>query len=501
MALTLREVLAHHVLQSADPKMLSGNDHLDQTVRWVHTADLYDIAPLLRGGEVLLTNGVGLIGVDEAALALYVQRLAESGVAALFFEIGRTFSAVPPVMIAKARDVGLPVVELQPTLRFTEVAEAINSELIDRSVARLRHADEISRALSEALARGSSLGDLIEQVAETLGTWARLSDYAGRVVTASRDCPPVEEGQRTEVTVLVEGTAWGRLCVGTAGPSELLVEAVLERAPTVLGLCLIREQKDVAGALRAQHILLEQLMANLNVDRSALVARLGAAGIACTNHEYVCICVDPQRVPSAAEIVDGLVRNAGHGIFALVDGALCGLLAGHLDGVSLNFADSVRRAATEVLPVRSQLCMTVSRVVTDLEGLPRAMADTRDTLLLGQDLHVHEPVVSVQALALERLLAAHGNVDAIQQFVDDQIGILGAVDSSKGSQLLSTLEVFIACAGSKSEAAKRLHIRRQSLYYRLDQIARLTDIDLNDPKQLMTLSVAVTARRTVLMDR
>jgi len=41
-------------------------------------------------------------------------------------------------------------VELQPVLRFTEVAEAVNSELIDRSVARLRHADEISRTLSEA---------------------------------------------------------------------------------------------------------------------------------------------------------------------------------------------------------------------------------------------------------------------------------------------------------------------------------------------------------------
>jgi len=38
-------------------------------------------------------------------------------------------------------------------------------------------------------------------------------------------------------------------------------------------------------------------------------------------------------------------------------------------------------------------------------------------------------------------------------------------------------------------------MRRQSLYYRLDQIANLLDVDLDDPKQLVTLAVAVTARR------
>jgi purine catabolism regulator len=123
------------------------------------------------------------------------------------------------------------------------------------------------------------------------------------------------------------------------------------------------------------------------------------------------------------------------------------------------------------------------------------MAETRSTLALGQGLHMTEPVVAVQTLALERLLATHGDVGALRQFVDDQIGVLDRTDAAKGSQLLLTLEVWLACGGSKAEAAKRLHIRRRSLYYRLDLIAKLIDVDLEDPKQLMTFSVAMTARR------
>jgi PucR family transcriptional regulator, purine catabolism regulatory protein len=495
MPLILRQVLDHPVLQPAHPVLLSGEEHVDHAVRWVHTADLYDIAPLLRGDEVLLTNGVGLIGVDEAGRRLYVRRLAESGVAGLLFEVGRTFAEVPSDMVDEARDVGLPVVELQPALRFTEVAEAVNSELIDRSVARLRHADEVSRTLSEALARGASLSELIEQIGSTLGTWVRLSDYAGRVVVAAGHVDPDDTELSSEAPVLVEGTAWGRLTVGAGGVAEVLVDAVMDRAPTVLGLCLIREQKDVAGALRAQQLLLDQLATNQSVERGLLEARMRAAGVATAEHEYACIAVDPRRVESAAKVVDGLIRQVGHGIYGLVEGTLCALVAGQTDEASLNLAHVIRSAARDALPRQARLCAAIGRAVRDPSELPRAMSEVRATLALGEDLHVTQPVVSVQALALERMLVAHGNQDATRQFVDDQIGVLERADSAKSGQLSHTLEVLTACGGNKAEAAKRLHMRRQSLYYRLDQIANLLDVDLDDPKQLVTLAVAVTARR------
>lgn len=494
MTLVLRQVLEHPLLRRAQPSVLSGHDHLDHAVRWVHSADLYDIAPLLRGDEMLLTNGVGLVGVDETARRLYVRRIAESGVAGLCFEVGRTFAEVPPEMVSEAVDVGLPIIELQPALRFTEVAEAVNSELIDRSVARLRHADEISRALSEALARGASLTELIERVAATLGTWARLSDYAGRVVVVAGQ---PDSGPRAEAPVLVEGTAWGRLAAGTAGIPTVLVEAVMDRAPTVLGLCLIREQKDVAGGLRAQQVLLHHLVANEPTDRAVLEARLRAAGVATSDHQYACISVDPSRVESAAHVADAIVRRVGSGVFGLVDGVLCAMLAGPADNASPNLARVVRDTALAEVWPQSRLCAVVSRTTRDVADLPRAMSETRATLNLGQDLHMNEAVIGVQALALERLLAAHGKPEAMRQFVDDQIGALTRADSAKHSQLSHTLDVLAACGGSKAEAAKRLHVRRQSLYYRIDQISRLLDVDMDDPKQLITLAVAISAERLV----
>ena len=493
MTLTVGDVLTHPSLRSANPSVLSGQDSVDHSVRWVQSTDQYDIAGLLRGDEVLLTNGVGLVGVDEVGRRLYIRRLAERGVAGLFFEVGRTFAQVPPEMVDEARPLGFPVVELEPTLRFTEVAEAVNSELIDRSVARLRYADETSRALSEALARGATLHELMDQVAAMLGTSARLSDYAGRVVVTSGDAGG-SGGPLAEVPVMVDGTAWGRLSVDPSDAPELLCAAVVDRAPTVLGLCLMRDQTGIAGTLRAQQLLLDQLVGNQPVDYGALASRLRAAGIAMQGQRYVCVAVDPQRVESVATVADALMRQVGHGIFGLVDGLLCGVLAVPA-AEPTDVAAAVQTAAGVAGLSRNRLCVTVSRVVDEIDTLPRAMTEAREALRLGQDLGVAGPALGVQALALERLLARHGDVDALRQFVDDQIGALERNDAAKGGHLVRTLEVLIDCGGSKSEAAQLLHIRRQSLYYRLDQIARLLGVKLDEPGRLATLAVAVAVRR------
>ena len=500
MSLILREVIDHPLLQQASPVVRSGDDNLDRTVRWVHSADLVDIAPLLRGGEVLLTNGVGLVTVDPAGRRAYVRSLADIGVAALFFEVGRAFDRVPDEVVDEACAAALTVVELQPALRFTEVAEVVNSELIDRSVVRLRHADETSRALSVALARGASLRDLIGQVAAILGTWAELRDHTGRLVIDAGTTHSDDEVS-SDAPVLIDGAAWGRLVIGTAGSPVSLSEAVLDRAPTVLGLCLMREHKDVAGALRSQQLLLEQLVGNRRVPRTLLATRLEAAGVGVADHEYVCLAVEPHRINGAAQLVDDVIRQCGHGVFGFVKGVLCAVVARPLDDGRSTLGDAVRRAAGAGVGREKRICAVVGRTVRDVAALPRAMADAHTTLALGQELHVVDPVIGVQELALQRLLGEVTDREALRHFVEEQVGVLDDADKSKGGQLIHTLEVVLACGGSKVEAAKRLHIRRQSLYYRLEQIGRLTGANLDDPQQLLPITVALTVRKMLTAAR
>ena len=48
---TVREVMALDAVRVGAPRLVAGESGLDRPVRWVHSAEVPDIASLLRGGR------------------------------------------------------------------------------------------------------------------------------------------------------------------------------------------------------------------------------------------------------------------------------------------------------------------------------------------------------------------------------------------------------------------------------------------------------------------
>ena len=85
---TVREVLSLPVVRRGVPEVLAGQDALEREIRWVHSGEVPNIAALLKGGELLLTTGMG-IGQSQAEQRRFVATLANRGIAALAVELGR----------------------------------------------------------------------------------------------------------------------------------------------------------------------------------------------------------------------------------------------------------------------------------------------------------------------------------------------------------------------------------------------------------------------------
>ena len=134
-ALTLREILSFDVLGAAAPEVLCGEQELDRPVRWVHSSEIYEIGPLLSGGELLLTTGLGLVGADAGARRHYVRELAERGVAGVAVELGRSLAEMPYELLDESRRRGLPLVALRAVVPFIRIAEAANTAIVTQSLA------------------------------------------------------------------------------------------------------------------------------------------------------------------------------------------------------------------------------------------------------------------------------------------------------------------------------------------------------------------------------
>src|SRR4051794_25779126 len=101
---TLSDVLQLDPVRRAKPCVVAGADRLDTPVRWVHIAEVPDVAHLLRGGELVLATGIALPD-EPARLRTYVAELARVGASGLAVELGRRYaSELPAALVAAAEE-------------------------------------------------------------------------------------------------------------------------------------------------------------------------------------------------------------------------------------------------------------------------------------------------------------------------------------------------------------------------------------------------------------
>lgn len=185
---SVADVLALASLQDGRPLLRAGEGGLTRSVRWVHVAEVADIAHLLDGGELILTTGIAL--PDTApGLRRYIAELHEVGASALVIELARRFkTTLPAELVDAAAGAGLPLVELHRETPFVAVTQAVHTLILD---ARDREGLErqTHRTLLTALAFSATSPDGAAERAHRLGVAVERRQVTGVVITPRADVP------------------------------------------------------------------------------------------------------------------------------------------------------------------------------------------------------------------------------------------------------------------------------------------------------------------------
>ncbi|WP_425566172.1 PucR family transcriptional regulator [Polymorphospora rubra] len=338
--------------------MLAGAASLDRAVRWVHVAEVPDIATLLGGGELVLMTGIGL-PTDDAGLRAFVADLADVGVSGLVVELGRRFTGtLPKVMVAAAERRGLPLVELRRATPFVRITEAVHALIVDAQLTELRATEEIHQRFTELSVEGAEPGDVVHQAAalagcpvvlenlsrqvlayDTAGESAELlldgwEQHSRRIQPAGRTAYDADSGWLV-TTVGARGQDWGRLLLrwsnelSGSDPPPTRLTILVERAASTLALGrLIR--RDAEGLERQIHrtLLTALLDHSRPVDEVALRAR--ALGVALERHHLVGVVVrfraDDGGAEAGTEAAQARLRDLAEAVGqALRDARLTGL--------------------------------------------------------------------------------------------------------------------------------------------------------------------------------
>lgn len=518
------------MLRRALPKVLAGEGNLDRAVRWVHVVDVPEPDELLRGGELVLSTGLGP-GDDRLSQRRFIRSLDDQKAAGLLVEIGYTYKrSLPQTLIAEAAALGLPLIATRRPTRFVDITEAIHGALVDRRLVMLRRAQAAGDRMTSIVLERGDPDALLAELARSLENPVALENIAGQLVAfAAFQAGEQElleahlEYVRARQPGALQGPGWLAVEVSSGGrpwgqvtalelDSPLVAEdrMVLERGAQTLELALLHEQHDEQLRARARGSFLVELMHGRMQESDA--ARRAAALDFTPRRQHLlagALGWRSERWETLADTVEDAWSEVMPAIRSgAADGrpALLGLHGGSLLMVA---------AVAEADPGENQL----SALATDLRAplQKRGLSEADVAIAFGGGDSTWTGIGRRLGRAANAVLAArataptlwrdarHGSlVDLLYTlrrspellaFARDQLGPLFEERDQRSRDLLRTLEAYLASAGRKAETARALHLTRQSLYLRLERLERVLGVDLDDPDALLALHLALRSLR------
>jgi purine catabolism regulator len=544
MPLTVREALRLPAFRNSRARILAGERNLDRSVRWVHAAELPDIAPLLKGGELLLTTGMGIAGSGPTLRRRYIAQLAHIEVAGLIVELGRSFGSVPDEMVDAARSLDLPLIELGRETPFVDITEQVHRAIMSRQYELLDRVEEINRDFSKLVLGGAGIEQILRELAVVVGNPVVLENTAHQVIGYaphdSGSIAPIlerwEEHSRmghgaaepglvyrasatepacTWVGIWLRHEPWGRIHIlESVRRDDPAIALVIDRISVSIGLAALAESDADHVADRAASAVISDLLQGRYRSTTELLQRakslgsdLSHQGLAAVIAEAANLRIvaqrqglsehDRQRVrlQLRSELRAAITRHHCTGLLGLEGDRVFAVLAapdrGRVPAALEQIAESLRGSMAATFP--GLTIVVGASPAPRPEALRRAFEEAR----IAADFGHHGGVRALYQfgnLGLYPLLLRLAQGPELAAFVESEIGGLLAHDATSGPKLLPTLRAYLAHTGHKADTVAALKIQRRTLYSRLDRITRILGHDLDNGDVRARLTVALQGR-------
>jgi purine catabolism regulator len=509
------------LIADADPEVLAGGEQLGRPIRWLHPAEVHDIAHLLRGDELVLTTGI-FLSDDAHELDAYVDSLDRAGVAGIILELGRRWQTAPRGLVASCEARGIVLVQLRREVSFAAVVEELGSHILEEKLDDLRASEHIHETFTRLDLEAASLQQILDAVVtiarapvvlessrhqvigyqsgsaaptDVLNDWSRRSRA---VATSGRTAYDQRSGWLVTV-VSSRGDDWGRLVLMSPGLPSRRDYVLIERAAATLALQQMRVRVSDSLERNAHATLLAELKAG-RVSHE-LTVRCEAANFPVAQRQFFAVAVQPRvnaetRPPLLSELA-WTVSSAGRSLDVPL---LVGIETDHVVALA-----SIGRSR-EVDAAMSSLVRELSKVVdaviaqggavASLDEAGQSVVEAR-SVLAAADPADDRPWITLADVHLHGLLHLLRDDERLHVFVRRELQSLLAHDRQRGTDLLGLLRVVLDTPGGKAAAAKRLLISRPVLYERLAKIQSVMGVDLEDPQVRTSLHIAVMARDLV----
>jgi purine catabolism regulator len=543
MEITVKDAMRISPLSTS--AILAGHHKLDNVVKGITIMEAPDIADWIAGGELLLTSlysaPAGSVNYKE-----FVRKLVAKGAAAMAIKVGRFVERVPDDMIEAANEYGLPIIELDPNVRYIDVMYPIMAELFNNQVVKLNYYKVIQERFTTLALQCLGLESIIKTLEELIGN--PVAVYDRNFKSLSTTDPALEKftevadlfqreslndkfsfyrqtvhfpalGEQSFPQVVVPIQAFSQIkayltVIERDKPLQEMDFICLEHAATVVTLDLVKKVAVQEIEQKFQNDLVENLISgstalNNTLERAALIgwdlAQPYTAVLFHINNIDEILTKskeNPDRIylqglkSDISAIVTNMVRkHAKDYILGTKNDTIILLWPAPAD--PKGFLELIKKTSKEIQEQikkkvkKVTVAVGIGDVAATVDDIPRSFKEAQDAVTFGRMIQGQDAIEAFSELGVFRILCKFAERDDLKNFVPKPLLKIIEHDNANETNLLKTLEVFLDCHGNASKAAKELFIHYKTILYRLERIKEITGMDLETNEHRLELEIGL----------
>lgn len=527
MPITLGELI--RLALPSNTEYIGADEQRSRVVKWAVIVNAFVPELEIEAGDLVLVPA-------EQDVPLMISVIAQANASALI-----TFGPLPDEVVTTARAVNLPLIALPPGASLRQAHRAALTLITNRQAQTAQRAAQVRGQLEQLVAEGAGLEAIVWAMADLtrksiivqdkrlipIATWAHstLSSVWNDILSTLSDPDRLPKGwtERKQVAkwghvehqalpgglarliapITVKNVARGYLSlIGAAEELDELDTLVMTQGAEACALEMAKAKavSTVTKQLRGE-FLDAMLAGRVTPKETEQWARQLGHDIAAP-HAVIVFAWDAAPQPSLRRLetavngeislgrIAALVRvdaTAGRvGVFVTLESAAAIKPARDLAAVIYARAMAEHPKAT--------LRCGLGRAAHNVQEWRTSYREAEQALEMAQQLDERNPVYFGD-LSVYRLLFKMAEHPDLVSFCNETLGALTKYDTEQHSNLLETLEAFFAHHGNLSQTAEALFIHRNTLQYRLERIAEIASIDLDNPETRLALQLAIKAHR------
>ncbi len=341
--------------------------------------------------------------------------------------------------------------------------------------------DGLERVAAIASAHaGSPVAVIVPRLASGVEAWAPYERYVAARLAGGRPPRPSDIG--VEVPIASGGRELGAVLLlgpGKADAGEYLHMAAIAALTEV---AVVEARDETEQSLRGS--FLEDLLTRDDLDPDDVHRRAGRLGCDLSGG-YVALCADPgDRGPG--RLVAALAGEVPGALAQAVNGRVYALLPGP--------PEQARRAAARL---GRRTALGVSSHRTGAGDVRRALDEAE--LVLGVTAAGGGPpgeeIGESTYRLLFRVMASHPQ--EVRSFYEDTVAPLVRYDDQYSTDLLGTLDAYLANNCNMNATAQAIHAHRHTVGYRLERVKELTSLDPFRSEDRERLGLGLKAHRII----